>query len=379
MSLSPIKPSKTAFLPDVQRKSLKAAKDEFLRQFIEALPYITAIMDKNKRIVLANNVQLEGEYEFSVEEFFGQEIGEAINCIHYNKPHGACEDTGACKMCGLPNIIIQAENSGKKQSQDTTIRVILPNKTEKTYETHLTAAPFLYDNEKYILLTINDISEKKRKRALERIFFHDILNKTGSLQGIFELLSDESEENKQELIKLSAEIIQDLNEELLLQKNLLAAESGDLAIKTEKLKTLDIIDDSIDQVVKYPESQNIQVLRSPDTIDENFESDPIILKRILINMLKNGIEASHNDQKVTIGCEKKMENLIFWVHNYKYIPFQYQIQIFERTFSTKGEDRGLGTYSMKLLGEKYLNGEVYFATDREKGTTFYFKIPQYKQ
>jgi sensor histidine kinase regulating citrate/malate metabolism len=51
------------------------------------------------------------------------------------------------------------------------------------------------------------------------------------------------------------------------------------------------------------------------------------------------------------------------------------MQLFKRSFSTKGLDRGLGTYSMKILGERYLKGKVYFTTSEEDGTSFFFDLP----
>jgi signal transduction histidine kinase len=47
-----------------------------------------------------------------------------------------------------------------------------------------------------------------------------------------------------------------------------------------------------------------------------------------------------------------------------------QLQIFQRFFSTKGPGRGLGTYSMKLFGERYLKGKVDFSSQAPQGTTF---------
>jgi len=51
-----------------------------------------------------------------------------------------------------------------------------------------------------------------------------------------------------------------------------------------------------------------------------------------------------------------------------------QLQIFRRSFSTKGIDRGMGTYSMKLLTE-YLQGEVSFTSSEENGTLFVARYP----
>jgi sensor histidine kinase regulating citrate/malate metabolism len=47
------------------------------------------------------------------------------------------------------------------------------------------------------------------------------------------------------------------------------------------------------------------------------------------------------------------------------------MQVFMRSFSTKGTQRGLGTYSMKILGEQHLGGTVDFTTSDTEGTTFF--------
>ncbi len=48
--------------------------------------------------------------------------------------------------------------------------------------------------------------------------------------------------------------------------------------------------------------------------------------------------------------------------------------MFNRTFSTKGEGRGIGTYSIKLLTENYLKGTVSFVSNESKGTVFSIKV-----
>ena len=57
------------------------------------------------------------------------------------------------------------------------------------------------------------------------------------------------------------------------------------------------------------------------------------------------------------------------------MPKRVQLQIFQRSFSTKGNGRGLGTYSMKLFTEKYLQGRVSFESTEEEGTTFMAMMP----
>ena len=102
------------------------------------------------------------------------------------------------------------------------------------------------------------------------------------------------------------------------------------------------------------------------------------MKRILGNMIKNALESSEIGEAVIIGCKKVLlkdcEYVQFWVNNQSVIPRSVQLQIFQRSFSTKGGNRGLGTYSMKLLGERYLDGHVGFTTHEKDGTTFHIRI-----
>jgi sensor histidine kinase regulating citrate/malate metabolism len=76
-----------------------------------------------------------------------------------------------------------------------------------------------------------------------------------------------------------------------------------------------------------------------------------------------------------VGYSVDTERVIFFVHNDQFMPKEVQLQVFKRSFSTKGKDRGLGTYSIKLLGERYLKGKVWFETDLKNGTTFLISLP----
>jgi len=95
----------------------------------------------------------------------------------------------------------------------------------------------------------------------------------------------------------------------------------------------------------------------------------------LTNMLKNALEAEQKDCIILFTCRFENNSVTFGVHNNSFIPRDVELQIFKRNYSSKGIGRGLGTYSMKLLAERFLGGKVWFETDKEKGTTFFVKIP----
>jgi len=58
------------------------------------------------------------------------------------------------------------------------------------------------------------------------------------------------------------------------------------------------------------------------------------------------------------------------------IDKKVKLQIFQRSFSTKGSNRGVGTYSIKLFVENYMKGTVWFESNESEGTTFKVDLPQ---
>jgi signal transduction histidine kinase len=104
--------------------------------------------------------------------------------------------------------------------------------------------------------------------------------------------------------------------------------------------------------------------------DVMFETDIALLKQVLGCMTKNGIEAAVPGERVTIGCRPSVDGACFWVDNPTYMPENVRRQVFNRSFSTKGTGRGLGTYSMKILTDHYLGGRIDFTSSEETGTRF---------
>jgi signal transduction histidine kinase len=92
-------------------------------------------------------------------------------------------------------------------------------------------------------------------------------------------------------------------------------------------------------------------------------------------MAKNALEASGPGDTVTLSCAREGGSVAFTVHNPSFMPRDVQLQIFQRSFTTKGEGRGIGTYSMKLLTERYMHGTISFQTSPDIGTTFKMTVP----
>ena len=164
--------------------------------------------------------------------------------------------------------------------------------------------------------------------------------------------------------------------EITGQRTLIAAESNDLAVDPELVGTLAVIRDRTQTWAGLPMARNRRIEIDPGSLDTTMVTDPRLLGRVLENMLKNALEASRPGQNVRIGCRGAGDQIEFWVANEAVMPPAVQLQVFQRSFSTKGDGRGLGAYSMKLLTERYLGGSVSFSSAPGQGTEFRARYPR---
>lgn len=351
------------------------SNSEYVHKLINSLPFLVAIINPKRQVVFANDSLLEMLELKKVEESLGGRPGELLYCVNADTEIGGCGTSKNCAACGLVNSILQAQQLNRKVTTECRL-TSRKNDELVAYDFKITTSPFAWENNMYYILSLVDISSEKRKRALQNIFFHDIINKTGSMNGFIDLLKSERDiGHVYEFIEFMDILNKDLINEILAQRDLVAAEDGSLRINEEWINSLDILQVVINQM-KFHEiaiGKEFNIKPTSETLE--FASDGALLRRILMNMIKNSLEATEKEGTVTVGTNFINGFVRFWVRNDGVIPGHLQMQIFQRSFSTKGKDRGLGTYSMKLIGEQYLNGRVGFTSKPEEGTIFYIDLP----
>ncbi len=226
------------------------------------------------------------------------------------------------------------------------------------------------DGQQFSFLVLKDISHAKRRRILERVFFHDILNSAGALRGLADVLQRAPVEDKDAVAEDIEVVCDRLIDEIKLQKELAAAENNELNVENSLINVAHFLEELVRFYQNYDPALPCQLRIEEPACDIVLSSDPTLLRRVLGNMIKNALEASQAGELVTLGCLARAGRVVFWVHNPGVISPEARLQIFQRSFSTKGAGRGLGTYSIKLLGERYLRGKVSFTSSAARGTTF---------
>ncbi len=372
---------KTHFAPSVRSTTEQILKEyelvgsqKFFTEIFGAMTGIAAVIDKNRQVVFANNDFLSLLGLNTLEPILGKRPGEIISCVNSGKELSGCGTSAACAYCGAVNAILESQSTGMKSIKETSISSIVDGK-RKSWDFNIISTPVLLSADTFYILVLQDISDEKRRLALERIFFHDILNSAGGLNGLLTILKDSSSpEEARELINLSEEASRDIIEEILLHKQIRAAENGELKVNIESVSADVIIDSAISKIGFHEVGKDKKVIKSEDSVSIDFETDKLLLKRVIINLLKNALEATQMDGIVSLGADFDSDKIIFRVKNNQVIPEDVQMQLFQRSFSTKGIGRGIGTYSIKLLTENYLRGKVSFISNKAVGTVFNIEL-----
>lgn len=359
---------------DTVRRQYQAFLRTHCRAFFDAVPIMLFALNACRQIVFANRAGMEFLNQDEVDELLGMRPGEAVGCLNSDVSALGCGTSRHCQHCMMLSSILRAmdgfENNGE-------CRMLLRNESRlEGVNFMVKASPIIVDEEAYVIFAITDMTHEHRRRAMERIFFHDVLNLAGGLRGLSELMLDSTSEGpKADELRIMHAGLESLVDEILSQRELTAAESGDLNPCVAPLDTRSALGNLLSLYANLPVARGRRIVIAPHSEAFVLHTDARILSRVLGNLVKNGLEAEAEGGVVTLSCRLDGDQCRFSVHNTSPIADDLKQDIFRRTFSTKREDRGLGLYSVLLLTERYLNGEPGFTSSPELGTEFFVRLP----
>lgn len=335
-----------------------------------ALTGISSIINSNRQIIFANTDFLELLGIRTIEPILGKRLGEVISCVNSSSWPSGCGTSEACKYCGAVNTILESQKTNIKSTREVRITTETDGK-QLSWDLKITSSPMKLDGETFYVLSLQDISNEKKLLAIERMFFHDLLNTAGGLNGLLTILKmGASPDELNELIERSEAASQIILEDIMSYRHLRAAEEGDIQVKIETAGTIEFLKSTISRIGFHEVGKRKKIVIDKEAAVTDFQTDRLLFQRVMINLLKNALEATMINGTVTISVEEQNNKLIFLVKNMGVIPDDIRMQIFQRSFSTKGRDRGIGTYSVKLMTENYLKGKVSFVSNETVGTIF---------
>jgi len=354
------------------QESGKVANSELIATLLNAMPDFLLVLNEKRQIVAVNQRMLTAFGVAIPESLLGLRPGEAIGCIHAKDGPDGCGTAKKCAVCGAVLAILASQETGLPQQRECQL---MTGDDCHALDLDVLATPVTIERERFTVLALRDISSEKRRNVMERVFFHDILNCAGGIRGLAALLQEgTSPAAEQEYKGWMVNLADNMIEEISHQRCLLDAERGTYKPVFEAVNLAELLQD-VWRLYEHHERAPGRKLVLEEPPACVLTTDRPLLRRIVGNMVLNALEACKRDDTVTIWTHVSSDHIQINVSNPGEIPVEVQLHIFNRSFSTKAkEGRGLGTYSMKLFGERYLGGKVGFNCSNCT-TTFFIEVP----
>jgi len=341
---------------------------------LQAVGGLVAVLNEKRQILAVNDSLLQMLGMTDQQDALGLRPGQAVGCIHGNAPPHGCGTTKYCQTCGAAIAMVTALESDAPQEKTCAISAIRGDKPEELF-LRVRCSPCHVMGHRFLLLFLQDISKQQQRIHMERVFFHDLNNLLAGLVSAGELMLAKGNEQV-ELARRVLDISLHMQQEIAVQRLLATTEGTSYQPIYAATTTVKVLEELQAMMGDHPAAREklLDFMNEEEGIA--FMTDMTLVMRILGNMLLNALEASEPGETVRVRVARQGEQLLFSIWNRMAIPEAIALRIFQRNFSTKADEgRGLGTYAMKLFGERFLEGRVCFSSSPESGTTFEFYLP----
>ncbi len=236
----------------------------------------------------------------------------------------------------------------------------------------------LVKNYNTLVYKLNDVLQQLSKEQQEKAWklmaqqiAHDIKNSLTPLLLNIEYLKRQKTDSN-----INETIINSISQQIQILSRIaedFSEFAQDIQVKSQNVNLKNLIENII---AHYQIYKNIKITTIiPSDVPTIIYTDPYLLSRVLMNLVKNSIDAIEKDGEIIIKLQKDNYSLIISISdNGCGIPEEIKDKIFEPKFSTKNSGKGLGLPIVKNICDK-LSIQIDFITELNKGTTFYLRIP----
>jgi PAS domain S-box-containing protein len=281
---------------------------------------------------------------------------------------------------------------GKKIEIDTLSKIFLQKKDGQTIPITSSISPILDRSNKTegIVIVVKDSTKEhevdKMKTEFISLAAHQLLTPVTAIKLISEMFTsgyygdlnnDDQKENMKSIHTLAGRMT-GLIKSLL---NISRIEAGRLTVDPRPTNLKNIINELfIELKNKIEERQHLVNI----AIDENIKEinvDPQLIREVYKNFLTNAIKYTPRGGNISVMVTTQGENIVSKITDNGYgIPEIEKTKVFEKFYrgdniiKIEKDGEGLGLYLVKQIVE-ISGGKVWFESEENKGTTFYFSLP----
>jgi signal transduction histidine kinase len=369
---------------------------EVNNKVFENAAVVLALLNDNVEVVNINKSATDviGKKKADILNKLG---GEVFNCANaWSNGEVVCGIGRNCGKCVLRNNITDTFKTGNTNFKKEGYFDITVNGEIVRLRLLISTAIVTLNNEKFVLLTIDDITELKEKEdklqeaiATKDKFFsiisHDLRGPIGSVLALSEIINDNVNSTNIEEYKEYMHLMHnEIENTFKLVENLLLwsrNQKGQIEVRPENFKVKAVAKNTIALLQGLADKKYIQIfIDIPESLGAMADKD--MFSTVIRNLVSNAIKFTNNGGKITIEAHDHNDHILFSVIDSGIgIPEVALAKIFDLNVNhtTKGTNNekgtGLGLILCKEFIEKH-KGKFWITSTENVGTKVNFTLPK---
>ena len=344
--------------------SLQEAEERY-RNFFASVEAVKLIIDPADGAIMDANV--------AAQEFYGYDLERLQSMFIYD-------------LNQLPRekVLSELAKASKLEKGHFYFKHRVASGEIRDVEVHTSAIQ--HKSKRLLMSSIHDITEMRRleqvKEDVQHILRHDLRAPvTASINLPLLLMEDENltpdQRQMLQMINVSGrKMLSQINSSLELHK----IENGTYILKPQECSPVKLVRDNIDILaVSMDITPDLFIIR--EHVDGTgksgltLQTDGLLLDIILMNLLRNALEASDLDAQVLVDLSEDGDELAIAIANGRPVPLEIRERFFDK-YTTAGnkEGTGLGTYSAFIM-TRALGGSIAMETSEISGTKVTVRFP----
>ena len=175
----------------------------FLKTLLESIPCSVLVVDKNLAIQTINDF-LGRNFDIEISSIVNKDsdIGDVLHCFSPADGHKVCGLKAACSNCQILGLIHEALNGDQIHRKKIKIKIWSGEKLQDIFVL-VSAAPIVYDNERFAIILIEDITEltNLRRQTKMQSMFAGLVGQNKKMLDLFEAIEELAQVNVPVLIQ----------------------------------------------------------------------------------------------------------------------------------------------------------------------------------